>query len=202
MNSTLTDKQRASLKAKFDKLKNTAESVEDVAKFFKKNPLIVPGLPNEFASGLDVQIAHIDIGMDEGELTIVDQYAFTFDVLEVELDKEYAVFKDLTGLEPGENISNTDHFRAEYNLSFSALEWRFVAAAVLSDLDALDLKTEEDRTMYSNILQAHFPHQSWDAFLSLWHAGLIPDNSEDLIQYMKRPVDAKYTPLVPNDFNL
>lgn len=202
MNNTLTDKKKISLKAKLDKLKKTAQHIDEVAEFFKNNPRLIPGVPTEHLNKLEVYANSQDITFDRENLTFNDVYTFTFEILEIEDTDENNTFTEITGLSLGEKSGSDQYFRVEYDLSFSAVEWRFVAADVLCDLDQQDIEVEDDHAVYSNILQAHFPHQKWDTFLALWGAGLIPDNAEELVQFLQRPIASKDIPSVPNDFNL
>lgn len=201
---TLSPEQEATLVRDFEQLKKTAKSTKDIATWFKSHPELIPGLPLELHKRVDVY-ASDDNGeetTDYPNKTIHVDLRFEFSVDHTSEKAAKDTITRITGLKLGRNQNTNPFFQSFYDCKLNALEWPFVAAGILSALDEEELGNKRKRLVYKNILEHNFPHHTWEAFYSLWSAGLLPEKPSQIIALLNQQSTVVAQLTVPQDMAL
>lgn len=189
------------LALEFEKLKKSAKSTKDIAKWFKAHPELIPNLPVELYKRVDVYASD-----DNGEETTDYQNK----TIKVQVRLEFAVdhmtettaketLMRITGLKLGRNQNTNPFFQSYYETDLDAREWPFIAADILCSLDEEELDNKRKQTVYKNILETNFPNQRWDAFYALWCAGLVPEKPAELLTLLKQRKPLNVQLSIPED---
>lgn len=197
------DIAKTSLKDDFDNLKKTATCIEDVCKWFEKHPEVIPGLAPEFYKLIEVSHEVDEYHFDYKLNTVFDECRFQFSIPSYNEKREKAAFAEITGMALGKNENRDAFFHSVYKTRIDSLEWRYVALNALQGLLPEDLEDPHKENVFKNILSAHFPHQSWDNFVTLWQSGLLPDNPIDLNAALEvSPIRNEQVPVIPTNLSL
>lgn len=204
MTTTLTPARVTELNQSFAKLKMTAKSAQDICKWFKKHPQLIPGMPMEHVKRLKIDASSDEVTYDQKIKTAYDHQKFTFDIESVDVKPAKKLFADVTGFKLGQNLSEANilYFTAEYQLDLDAREWKFVALEALTGIEAEDINDPKFSPIYQNILAHHYPHYDWATFVALWQGDLLPNDPEDLDAVLKRPAVRDTSLVVPSDFGI
>lgn len=204
MTSALSLQKVSELNQSFSRLKLTAKSAEDIAKWFKKHPEMIPGLPLEHARKLRVENSSEEMTYDTKNKTAYDHQNFEFIIESINDKPARKTFSDITGIRLDENTSqlNSAYFAATYLINLDALEWKFVALEALTGMEDEDINDRQFNVIYQNILAKHYPHYQWNTFAALWQADLLPNDADELDRVLKRPAPTELMTAVPSDFSL
>lgn len=202
MNSyNLTPELEASLAEEFNDLKRSAGNVRDVANWFKKHPYLVPDLHSDMYDKLVVDIAGTDIRCDFFHYTTLSTYCVTFSLEEYNAGSTENALSRITQLNFNVNLQPEHAFKREHDIELDACEWRFVAIELLADLDIEELDKPSRKSLYKNILAAHYPDFHWPTFMNLVYSELLPRDADAMEAMLSNQVATGTDIKVPGDIS-
>lgn len=188
----MTDPKHADKQAQviedFESLKKTACSVTDVARWFKSHPEMLPGLPEEYYKKAEVYVeSYLSIAkIDSPKRTIFAEHILGFTVQYNNGKEAQSGLTQLLNLKISKPDNLEPYIRSDHHVMFDALEWKFVAGEALVSLQDSDFVSAPTRAAIKNVFETHFSNVSWESYLALRQADMLPEDAAGLIKFLER----------------
>lgn len=180
----------------FKLLKKTARSCEDIGRWFLENIEILPDVPANIRSLVQVVVEEGSLSL-KGNPTQASTMSYVV-LLSVKTDKQdLSILENAIGLQLGQQPNSTLYNRS-INLKLPAHEWSFIVADILWELyKDTSIYNQTRRAFLNENIKSCFPYFSWDTYDSLNNADLLPNSYDSFMEWMWQHTAHKPTSSLP-----
>lgn len=182
--STLTRDHVTRLSKEFAELKLTARGPADLKHWFKTHPYLIPKLAEQHHDFITINVSKRNARFDFDRNTKLEDYNFEFYIQSVPSDEQAGILKSITGFDFSADINKDTFFLSSYTDTLDANDWRFIAVDTLTNVAESELQSHRRVSVFKNLIETHFPHLSWDAYLGLHQADLLPQEQDAMWTFL------------------